>query len=58
MLHMQATINKYGISIEDKMQASLLSLFTLKQVLGFKQSLYGSVKLLSKNVKSFAGRNV
>ena len=40
MLHMQAAINKYGISIEDRMQESLLSLFILKQVLGFKQAQY------------------
>ena len=61
MLRMQATINKYGISIKDRMQGSLLPLFALKQILAFKQFLYGSVssvRLFSKNGKSYAGRKV
>lgn len=37
MLHMQATINKYGIDIEVRMHASLLSLFTVNEVSGFKK---------------------
>ena len=52
---------KWPISIEDRMQGSLWSLFTLKQVLAFKQSLYGSVssvRLLTKYGKSFSERKV